>query len=319
MMTQYKYQKEYEAATKEYIENPRCTLEYLSRKYGFQRWGLSRWLHKHGIEVRQCPPMTEKLIIYDEAYRRYFDGESPASIATDLNIPDTYLRAQLKKKFPDQYRNGFDMPDEIINEHFFDALDTEEKAYWFGFIAADGTVRNERFSIELSDIDESHLKKFADTMGSGIPIGHRATRPLANIYINRKYMAQKLIEFGLVPNKTDYGLLDASIFKGFERDFLRGYNDGDGFIESRNLNKYRNVITVKAPGFIPTLMDMLDEYHPRLESLGSFSRIHIERKKEFFKFLNDLYGHATVYLDRKYKIYQDRINALSGRHCGRPE
>lgn len=31
-----------------------------------------------------------------------------------------------------------------LNEHFFDVIDTEEKAYWLGFIFADGYVAKDR-------------------------------------------------------------------------------------------------------------------------------------------------------------------------------
>ena len=51
-----------------------------------------------------------------------------------------------------------------INEHIFDTIDTEEKAYWLGFIWADGALfKNEKansgeLSIELQLQDKEHLK-----------------------------------------------------------------------------------------------------------------------------------------------------------------
>ncbi|MBC8427393.1 MAG: hypothetical protein H8D97_00730 [Proteobacteria bacterium] len=53
------------------------------------------------------------------------------------------------------------------NEEYFNNIDTKEKAYWLGFIYADGSVSQEnskdkRLEIGLSSKDEKHLQKFAD-------------------------------------------------------------------------------------------------------------------------------------------------------------
>ena len=48
-----------------------------------------------------------------------------------------------------------------INENIFDNIDTEEKAYWLGFIYADGNISSEgnRFEINLSAKDLDHMLK----------------------------------------------------------------------------------------------------------------------------------------------------------------
>ena len=49
-----------------------------------------------------------------------------------------------------------------FNENVFDVIDSEEKAYWLGFIFADGYIssRDYGFEISLSIIDVEHLIKF---------------------------------------------------------------------------------------------------------------------------------------------------------------
>lgn len=37
-----------------------------------------------------------------------------------------------------------------LNEHFFDVIDTEEKAYWLGFIFADGYVAKDNICNEFA-------------------------------------------------------------------------------------------------------------------------------------------------------------------------
>lgn len=47
-----------------------------------------------------------------------------------------------------------------INENYFENIDNKNKAYWLGFIAADGNVYGNKLSIELNSKDEGHLKIF---------------------------------------------------------------------------------------------------------------------------------------------------------------
>lgn len=63
-------------------------------------------------------------------------------------------------------RNGYQVINKQnlikIDEHIFDSIDTEEKAYWLGFIFADGNVskRDNTFEMTLSGKDIAHLEKF---------------------------------------------------------------------------------------------------------------------------------------------------------------
>ena len=50
------------------------------------------------------------------------------------------------------------------NRHIFDTIDTPEKAYWLGFIIADGylNINRRMLRIKLGDIDKSHLIKYIE-------------------------------------------------------------------------------------------------------------------------------------------------------------
>ena len=60
-----------------------------------------------------------------------------------------------------------------FNENIFDVIDTEEKAYWLGFIFADGYIskynknskKDYHFELSLSANDTEHLNKFNKFMG----------------------------------------------------------------------------------------------------------------------------------------------------------
>ena len=50
----------------------------------------------------------------------------------------------------------------FYNEDYFKVIDSEDKAYWLGFISADGSVSKDAYHIRisLSSIDIKHLEKF---------------------------------------------------------------------------------------------------------------------------------------------------------------
>ena len=67
----------------------------------------------------------------------------------------------------------------FFDENYFESIDTEEKAYWLGFIAADGCIvksgdyNSYRLYINLGNIDENHLQKFLNSINANdIEIQH---------------------------------------------------------------------------------------------------------------------------------------------------
>ena len=55
-----------------------------------------------------------------------------------------------------------------LNESFFSKIESEKQAYWLGFIAADGNIRQDGLclTIELARRDREHLAKFLLDIGS---------------------------------------------------------------------------------------------------------------------------------------------------------
>ena len=119
------------------------------------------------------------------------------------------------------------------NKKFFNNIDTEEKAYWAGFIAADGNVRKDflKMRIELNIQDHAHLEKFRKNIEGNNPI-KESIRPKNHscyIDINCKELCIALNDLGITPKKSltlkfNYDLLPNIYLK----DFLRGLWDGDG-------------------------------------------------------------------------------------------
>ena len=130
------------------------------------------------------------------------------------------------------------------NTDFFSKIDTQEKAYWLGFIYADGNISRDRdlFQIHLQRRDNEHLKKIGNIFNKHIyekdyykPNGKKYGYAILSIF--NKEVKNSLLKCGIFPNKTK--LDDIYIFNKIEdkfiQHFIRGVFDGDGSISEFKL------------------------------------------------------------------------------------
>ena len=57
-----------------------------------------------------------------------------------------------------------------MNDDYFSEIDIEEKAYWLGFIYADGYVTGSKLGIAIANLDRMHLEKFKKCIGADYKI-----------------------------------------------------------------------------------------------------------------------------------------------------
>ena len=106
-------------------------------------------------------PQTEIINLYNK-------GLSPAKIGEICKCSNDTIRRFLKRLGLYQHKN-YACRKYTLNEHFFDDVDNEIKAYWLGFIAADGYVTDtprKTVSIQLALKDHNHLQNFLDAVQS---------------------------------------------------------------------------------------------------------------------------------------------------------
>lgn len=206
------------------------------------------------------------------------------------------------------------------NESYFEKIDTEEKAYWLGFIFADGSVRNTdkwQLEITLSEEDREHLCKFANVISSnGVMIkdkvvnlngnNHKATK----LQVVNKKITEDLISHKCIPNKSNWCEFP-DIDSNLVRHFIRGYFDGDGSIYYNNSSKSNCINIVGCSDFLNPLFDIL------ANSIDGFTRTNIYKSKNsvaYFiakqgkqaeSFIEWIYKDSNIYLDRKYNLYRE--------------
>lgn len=206
-----------------------------------------------------------------------------------------------------------------IDPHVFDIIDTEEKAYWLGFIFADGSIsKNEyKFELNLSAKDLDHMNKFKIFIKSKAKTRIDTTKgenyPICRFSVRNKHLWESLNEKGCVPNKTlILQFPNKNIFanKDLVYDFIRGYFDGDGSLGVYN-SKYGTTFSLSVAG----TEDFLKEVQKcigingtlRNASCNAFkSRVYVLHYSALKarRVSRILYEKSNISLERKYNIYK---------------
>ena len=188
---------------------------------------------------------------------------------------------QLGLKYEDKYNYDID---------YFEHIDNFDKAYWLGFIYADGYVsyneekRNYEFGIKLMKSDFKHLKKLNKCLKGNMNISFHKRQTFLKYGINKYYedcvirlyskkFVENLIDKGVIPNKTLY-IKFPKLNEDLTWCFIRGYMDGDGHICIPKQNSkygYRIGFTCASESFLIYLKNFLNKY-------GIISHINIDKK-----------------------------------------
>lgn len=130
-----------------------------------------------------------------------------------------------------------------VNDRFFQTIDTEEKAYWLGFIFADGyTAREKPWIVVIQSIDTEHLQKLADAIEYTGTIkmtkggSYEGSQPQGRLVICRKTMCEDIIRWG----RYESPMKIPDIPKHLVPHFIRGYFDGDGSVYMQNTTASTN-------------------------------------------------------------------------------
>lgn len=211
-----------------------------------------------------------------------------------------------------------------FDENYFENIDTEDKAYWLGFIYADGALIEQQYGnalkIDLSITDIEHLRKIKNCMRSDIYIPtYKSSGGYCN---NTEYVRFKLVSGKLCNDLESHGvyynktliLEPPCISEDLIPHFIRGYIDGDGCITSylpKNHNKrsysIKVVGTLEILDFIKKYIEenstiKINKYYYRKKD-SKVATLEIGGNLQVEKVLNLFYKDAKMFLDRKYELY----------------
>lgn len=227
-----------------------------------------------------------------------------------------------------------------FNRDFFETIDNHEKAYWLGFIVADGYVlndserRNYELGISLKDSDRDHLKKFnksiqgnfeVKTRKRNIDILERTGSPkeynLCEIRVYSKKYVNDLSQYSVVQGKTYKDINLPNLSDDLMWSYIRGYLDGDGHIMLREKRSHSVIgFTCISEGFLEQIQRFFLKFDISSKIIlnkkednnsKNIYQLVIRANKSKLNFLENCYSNQSVYLERKYKNYLLLKSALS--------
>lgn len=301
------------------------SIQALTKKYKKGKQWISKFLNSKGLKTDRN--LSEKQI---EIILEYFNKELASDVAKRANCSESAVFAVYKRFNKDNYKK--------VYEHlkYFDNINTDDKAYFLGFIAADGCIYHKEddekernfLSIALQRRDRYILEKFYEFINKNngryiYDYTDKKGREYSEIQIGGKYLTDSLSKYNIVPNKTwTYFPVDLQDDK-LMFSFLRGFFDGDGAItNASHKNKQKsNLPSSYCISFVGNykclkfIKDFIEKYNiksslieDKREYSNSFYSLNISETSSIYLLLKHMYKNNTVCLDRKLEKANNFIN-----------
>lgn len=253
----------------------------------------------------------------DQAEILVDEGNSIRKTAKLVGVPYTSLRYALESidKLPDSKFH-------IFNKDFFDIIDSEDKAYWLGYLAADGSLTSQknskRINLSIKESDRDHLLKYKNSLNlDWLPKKKRIFLHSTNKeYFAYRYIITStkifndLVDKGITERKSLTLEPPKNVPQDLIRHWIRGYFDGDGsvFIDERD-QKYQISIrgTVQVLTFIKSFIYTENELPNKALAQDirkdiSCYRLAISSLENRLKFYESIIKDSTIFLDRKKEM-----------------
>ena len=311
------------------LQNPTISITKVSELFGVARHSVGKYKNNYFLYTYDNKSNT------DDEYLYYFSDEDLEFINIYLNNPDISYN-DLKKSYPNLperrtlYRwisiLGYEKTTGgAIKYHYnrdkFKTIETEEDAYWLGFITADGCIiENKWLQIQLASKDRNHLVKFCSYMGlnseeteeiikDGFGGAYTRDNPINNVKICSLDIINHLYEKNIFARKSGKETPYICKTKELELAYIRGLIDGDGYIGN---TQYRmgivgsKEICEYVKNFI--IKNVYDISHNTIREHGTIYKLEISGRIQTSIILKALYENANIYLDRKYNLYKEQYH-----------
>lgn len=308
-------------AAKYAVEHPEQSVTQISKMFGVDRNAVSKTI----------PEIDYYTIFKDDGYCYGFDDNELAMIDYYLSHPHIkYLELQrmfnsttisrtfknwlniLGKEYKPHYKYS-------NNQNAFSKIETEEDAYWLGFITADGYINetNGWLNINLGEVDLEHLKKFLRYMQfteEEIPqvikqhTGGAYTQDniVYSVTICGRQLINNLKQYGLFQGKSGKEIPYKCSSTILETAYIRGLLDGDGYIRSTQygvglVGSQKILIYVR--NFLGQQLHWENYFEKYIHPHGIIYKFAVGGKNISQDILHLLYDDSNIYLDRKYNLY----------------
>jgi len=287
---------------------------------------VNNFIEKYGIPVAQY---SSRYAFMDPQWLKKHLDEcgSPGKLAAKYGVSRTSVSRYAakyglyEKKFTRTFKNA-------IDEHYFEHIDNANKAYWLGFIMADGSIYHYKdsdkvqFEIKLQEGDRNHLQRFAKEIGFPEDKIHTKTEERKGTVVHsailrsyNKEFCESLGKYGITDRKSGQESFPRALIpKEFYKDFVRGFWDGDGNIEKRRL--YVGSLSVEMVSQLSKYFassDIMTYLEYDITQIGQkiMYKLYISAQA-WAKFRDLIYYQGCLGLDRKIEIIKNMQSTKFG-------
>ncbi len=293
-----------------YAEGAEC--HEIALKYGCSTANVFRVMKKLRV-ARHKRPANSLYSTWEELYN---SGSSASDIAKLFGCSDTAIYYGLKKQGAAIRDNSRAHRIYSLDEEFFDTIDDEFKAYWLGFISADGCIssNSNRLIIGLSARDSDRLYEFLrDVKSNAEPTfykgGYNKTCEMVRIDVNNKHLIEGLKKCALTPAKSLTMRFCDEVPPHLWSCYILGYFDGDGSIYFDKSGK-PSFALVGTFSFLEKVQEILISVlglnKTKIRSKGKISELRYGGRNNVIQIRNWLYDNTGPRMQRK----KDRFDSV---------
>ena len=260
--------------------------------------------------------------IYDRYYNK---NETIDSIAKSYKLKRYHLNYFFDKKGWKRKSISESKRKYTLDEHYFDEINTPNKAYILGLLYADGynntLIKNVVLSLSIKDKD--FLEKIKQELKSNKPLNiyeydqenrKYHSKPIAVMNLSSKHMSETLENKGMIQNKSLVLEFPNWLREDLKPHFIRGYFDGDGCVNISKKYLRINFSIMSSKNFCEDMQRYLLK-----NGIVTYVNAHCGAKKEtrvlrvskkdtVKQLYNLMYKDATLYLERKFIIFKKFFN-----------
>lgn len=254
----------------------------------------------------------------------YNNQESLKNIGDKFNVSRTVIKRILEEQNIQLRKRTLSHKG---NYSIFHTIDNPEKAYWLGYLAADGCnyhrEQNATILINIHQKDRKQLEKFLNFCDCDHQIndyiandGFSNQTPMCKIQIYSMEMSDDLTQHG-VPPKKSLILKPPIIDEQYYLPYICGYFDGDGSIsKTSQCNNYLISIqgTKEILEWINSILNISEKLETRKKNNKNSYYIRCGGTNKPYKILNQLYNSCETHLDRKYELYKNLETVVLNRN-----
>lgn len=246
----------------------------------------------------------------------FLEGHTYTECSLHFNICQQSVLNHLHKN---NIKLSYKTSDFSLDKTYFTKIDSEYKAYFLGFLVADGSISKEtnRVSFMINSEDSYILQKLKEDIKSSnmvrnYKIFDKRTQKTNNSSVfqfSSKQIKNDLFNLGVSSFKTQTFNFP-NIDKEYFSHFLRGLMDGDGYISDHSV-----VSLISTKEFLQIINKYLFKNTGKISIVAEYLNVYrliIRKSRTTMDFLDYLYKDASIYLDRKYKKYlESKKNILN--------